>query len=151
MSWCEYLIKVRHILVMVFSDRGIYMKRLNLKFVLPICLVFTVIAFIFYNNLSLAKDSNSDEIAEANEIKEKVYETKLSLQIEEALRKNGYSPHGGIAYQIYSSDKQYVIISMENIDQENKDTRKDIQKIVDTVSKANGFNLFIADIQKVSK
>lgn len=129
------------------------MKRPNIRFLLLICLLFTVTIFIFYNNLpsSLAKESNQNKITEANEILEKIHETKLAFQIEEALKKNGYSPYGGIGYQIYSSDKQYVIIPMENIDPKNKDIKKDIQKIVDTVSKANDFNLFVVDIQKVKK
>ncbi len=40
---------------------------------------------------------------------------------------------------------------MENIDPKNNELKKDIQKIVNTVSKANGFNLFVIDIQKVEK
>jgi uncharacterized membrane protein len=127
------------------------MKRPNIRFFLLICLVFTVTIFIFYNNSPLAKESNQNEITEANEILEKTHETKLAFQIEEALKKNGYSPYGGIGFQIYSSDKQYVTILMENIDPKNKDTHKNIQKIVDTVSKANNFNLFVVDIQKVNK
>jgi len=129
------------------------MKRPNIRLLLLLCLLFTITIFIFYNNSTspLAEESNQNEITEANEILEKIHETKLAFQIEEALKKNGYSPYGGIGYQIYSSDKQYVIIPMENIDPKNNEIKKDIQKIVNTVSKANGFNLFVIDIQKVEK
>lgn len=132
------------------------MKKPNKVFIL-ICLVLTVTIFIFYNNSPLAKESNNnkitetDDITEANEILEKIHETKLAFQIEEALKKNSYSPHGGVAFQIYSSDKQYVTILMENLDPQDKDTLKNIQKIVNTVAKANDFNLFVVDIQKVNK
>lgn len=133
------------------------MKRPNTRIFLLICLVLTVTIFIFYNNSPLAKESNNNKITEtygiteANEILEKIDETKLAFQIEEALKKNSYSPHGGVAFQIYSSDKQYVTILMENIDPQDKDTQKNIQKIVNTVAKANDFNLFVVDIQKVNK
>ena len=129
------------------------MKRPNIRLLLLLCLLFTITIFIFYNNSTspLAEESDQNEITEANEILEKIHETKLAFQIEEALKKNGYSPYGGIGYQIYSSDKQYVIIPMENIDPKNNEIKKDIQKIVNTVSKANGFNLFVVDIQKVEK
>lgn len=129
------------------------MKRMNIKIVLLICLLFIATSFIFYNDLSLAKDSNENEVVEANkianEIMERIDETKLSIQIEKELKKNGYSPHGLIAYQIYSPDEQYVIISMEKINQKNQDIKNDIQKIVNAVSKANNFNSFIVDIQTV--
>ena len=132
------------------------MKKSNKVFIL-ICLVITVTIFIFYNNSPLAKESNNNKITEtngiteANEILEKIHETKLAFQIEEALKKNSYSPHGGVAFQIYSSDKQYVTILMENLDPQDKDTLKNIQKIVNTVAKANDFNKFVVDIQKVNK
>ena len=114
------------------------MKRPNIRLLLLLCLLFTITIFTFYNNSTspLAEESNQNEITEANEILEKIHETKLAFQIEEALKKNGYSPYGGIGYQIYSSDKQYVIIPMENIDPKNNEIKKDIQKIVNTVSKA---------------
>lgn len=131
------------------------MKKPNKVFIL-ICLVLTVTIFIFYNNSPLANESNikiteTDGIKEANEILEKIHETNLAFQIEEALKKNNYSPHGTIAFQIYSSDKQYATILMENLDLQDKDTLKNIQKIVNTVAKANDFNLFVVDIQKVNK
>ena len=132
------------------------MNKPNKVFIL-ICLVLTVTIFIFYNNSPLAKESHNNKITEtesiteANEIMEKIHETKLAFQIEEALKNNSYSPHGGVAFQIYSSDKQYLTILMENIDPKNKDTQKNIQKIVNTVAKANDFNLFVVDIQKVNK
>jgi hypothetical protein len=40
---------------------------------------------------------------------------------------------------------------MENLDPQDKDTLKNIQTIVNTVAKANDFNLFVVDIQKVNK
>ncbi|WP_394189513.1 hypothetical protein [Paenisporosarcina quisquiliarum] len=132
------------------------MKKSNKVFIL-ICLVLTVTIFVFYNNSPLAKEPINNKITvtdgftEANEILGKIDETKLAFQIEEALKNNSYSPSGGVAFQIYSSDKQYVTILMENIDTKDKNTQNNIQKIVNTVAAANDFNLFVVDIQKANK
>ena len=117
------------------------------------CLLITgVVIFIFYINSPspLPEESNQTGIAEANEILEKIDETKLAFQIDEALKEKGYRPYGGTAFQIYSADKQYVTILMENIDPKDKDALKSVQKVVDTVAKAYGFNLSVVDIQKVN-
>ena len=127
------------------------MRRINKKIALLIFLLFTVMTFILYDNLSLAKNSNEDESTEANAILDKIEETNLTNQIEEELKKNGYTSYTGFAYQIYSSDKQYLTIIMKNIEEKNKNIKNDIQKIVDEVSKENDLNLFIVDIQEVEK
>lgn len=116
-------------------------------------MIIGVIFFIFHINSPspLLDESNQTSIAEANGILEKINETKLAFQIDEALKEKGFSPYGGTAFQIYSADKQYVTILMENIDLKDKDALKSVQKIVDTVAKANDFNLFVVDIQKVNK
>lgn len=114
------------------------------------CLLISGVIFTFYNNSPLPKESHQNGIAEANEILEKIDETNLAFQIDEALKENGFTPYGGTAFQIYSADKQYMTILMENIDPKDKDALKSVQNIVDTVTKANGFNLFVVDIQKVN-
>jgi len=121
--------------------------------ILVCLLIIGLIIFTFYINSPspLPEASNQNGIAEANEILDKIHETKLAIQIEESLKKNGYSPYGGVGFQIYSADKQYVTILMENIDPKDKDALNSVQKVVDTVAKANGFNLFVVDIQKVNK
>ena len=115
-------------------------------------MITVVVIFTFYiNSPSPSPEANSNEFIEAYEILDKINETKLASQIQEALKKSGYSPDGTIGFQIYSADKQYMTILMENIDPKDKDALKSVQKIVDTVAKANDFNLFVVDIQKVNK
>ena len=110
------------------------MKRINVKIVLLIGLFFVATIFFLYNNLSLAKDSKGNEVIEANkvanEIMKKIHETKLSIQIEKELKKNGYSPHGIITYQIYSPDEQYEVIFMEKTEQKNNDIKKIFKKLL---------------------
>lgn len=127
---------------------------MKLKYSLIIFLSLLAIIFISYGNLSSAKNLNQSEVIEnediINKIIEEIHEKELSIQIEEKLKKNGYSTSGLILYQIYSPDEQYVTISMENIDLKNKNVKQDIQKIVDIVSKENNFNLFEVDLQQAN-
>ena len=91
--------------------------------------------------------ASSDQNAEAQEIIKRIQETNFTIQLEEELKKNGYSPNGFTGIQIYSKHKQYITILLENIDSKDEDMNKEIQKIVDTVSLENGLGLFIIDIQ----
>ncbi|CAM5208552.1 hypothetical protein UACE39S_00400 [Ureibacillus acetophenoni] len=127
------------------------MKKLNLKLILPIGLLVIVTISIFYGDFALARYFNQNENTKANEmvdeIQMKLHETELSIQIEEELKVKGYSPTGLIYYQIYSPQEQYMVIYMRNINLKNNDTIKDIEKIVNSVAKANNFNSFIVDIK----
>lgn len=91
---------------------------------------------------------NKNEITETDEIVKRIHETKLSIQVEEEFKNNGYSPNGLIFYEIYSPEKQHLIIFMDKISQIDEVAKQDIQKIVDAVSKANDLNPFIVDLQK---
>ncbi|MDW0110948.1 hypothetical protein [Sporosarcina aquimarina] len=127
------------------------MKRLKLKYILSIFLLSAAVIFAFHSHLSSAKYSDQNKNLSANDIAndivERINEMELTIQIENELKKKGYQPAGLVSYQIYSPDEQYVVISLEKKDQINETIKKDIQKIVDSVSKENNFNSFVVDLK----
>lgn len=84
--------------------------------------------------------------AEAQELINKIQETNFTLQLEEELKKNGYAPNGLTGFQVYSKDKKYIMLHFENINPKDEAVKKDIQKIVDTVSRKNGLGLFKVEL-----
>lgn len=131
------------------------MKKIHVGLILFSCLLIVGAIFTFYNKSSLAKNSNEIQrnvenerkIKEAEEVMKKIDEKEFSQQVTEALEKNGYNP-GVIAYQIYSSKKQIIVITLEDIDPKDKEIKKDINKIVNTISKDNDLNPFIINLQE---
>ena len=93
--------------------------------------------------------ASSAQNAEAHEIIKRIQETNFTVQLEEELKKNGYTPNGFTGIQIYSKDKQYITILLDNIDPKNEELNREIQIIVDRVSQENGLGLFIVDIQGI--
>lgn len=88
-------------------------------------------------------------IEEVKEIHEKISKTELTEKIINELKEKGYSPQGGVAYTIFSADKQMLTLLMYDIDLNNKGMTNDIMGIVDEVIKENNFSSFEIDIQKV--
>ncbi|MBK3495941.1 hypothetical protein JFL43_13940 [Viridibacillus sp. YIM B01967] len=90
---------------------GINIKKTKIIFFVLSLLLITGGIVIFYNH-SYAKETpkatqvTQEELKEIEEINEKITETELSEKIINALKENGYDPHGGIAYTIYSVDKK---------------------------------------------
>lgn len=99
--------------------------------------------------LNTIHTASSAQNAEAHEMINKIQETNFTLQLEEQLKKNGYAPNGQTMFQVYSKDKKYIMLYFENIDPEDETVKRDIQKIVDTVSQKNGLGLFMIEIQAV--
>ena len=93
--------------------------------------------------------ASSAQNAENQDIIKKIQETNFTFKLEGELKKNGYTPNGLTAIQIYSKDKQYITIPLKSIDPKDEDINKDIQKIVDTLSLENGLGLFIIDIRGI--
>src|SRR5690606_11127629 len=96
--------------------------------------------------LNTIHTASSTRNAEAQEIITKIQETNFTLQLEEEFKKNGYAPNGLTGFQVYSTDKKYIMLHFENINPEDEKVKKDIQKIVDTVSRKNGLGLFIVEL-----
>ena len=93
--------------------------------------------------------ASSAQNAENQDIIKKIQETNFTFKLEGELKKNGYTPNGLTAIQIYSKDKQYITIPLKSIDPKDEDLRNEIQKIVDTLSLENGLGLFIIDIRGI--
>ena len=93
--------------------------------------------------------ASSAQNAENQDIIKKIQETNFTFKLEGELKKNGYTPNGLTAIQIYSKDKQYITIPLKSIDPKDEDLNKEIQKIVDTLSLENGLGLFIIDIRGI--
>lgn len=93
--------------------------------------------------------ASSAQNAEAHEMINKIQETNFTIQLEEELKKNGYTPNGQTGMLVYSRDKKHIILYFENIDPEDETVKSDIQKIVDTVSRKNGLGLFMIEIQAI--
>lgn len=93
--------------------------------------------------------ASSARNAEAQEIIKRIQETNFTTKLEEELKRNGYSPNGLMSFQIYSKDKQYIMLYFENMDPQDEGMNRDIQKIVDNVSRDNGLGLFKIDIQGI--
>ena len=93
--------------------------------------------------------ASSAQNAENQDIIKKIQETNFTFKLEGELKKNGYTPNGLTAIQIYSKDKQYITIPLKSIDPKDEDLKNEIQKIVDTLSRENGLGLFIIDIQGI--
>ncbi|MFC5601758.1 hypothetical protein [Sporosarcina koreensis] len=101
------------------------------------------------NVVNTIHTASSARNAEAHEMINKIQETNFTLQLEEELKKNGYAPNGQIGFQVYSKDKKYIMLYFENIDPQEEIVKRDIQKIVDAISQANGLGLFMIEIQAV--
>ncbi|MCM3638712.1 hypothetical protein M3152_13480 [Sporosarcina luteola] len=101
------------------------------------------------NVVNTIHTASSARNAEAQEIIKRIQETNFTIKLEEELKRNGYSPNGLMSFQIYSKDKQYIMLYFGNIDLEDETIKRDIQKIVDTVSQANGLGLFIIELQVI--
>lgn len=101
------------------------------------------------NVINTIHTESSARNAEAQESIKRIQDTNFISKLEEGLKKNGFTPYGLMSFQIYSKEKQYVIIYFEDIDPKDKDMKREIQKIVDTVSRENGLGLFIIDLQEI--
>lgn len=94
-------------------------------------------------------DKNTTE--EINKINEKISEIELTKKITNELKKKGYSPQGGIAYTIFSADKQMLTLFMYDIDLNNKEETNQITSITNEIINENNFNPFEIAIQKVER
>lgn len=93
--------------------------------------------------------ASSAQNAENQEIIKKIKETNFTFKLEGELKKNGYTPNGLTAIQIYSKDKKYITIPLKSIDPKDEDLKNNIQIIVDTLSRENGLGIFIIDIKGI--
>lgn len=125
------------------------MKRLKIGLVFLGFVLITGVFFAFYNKSFFAEGLNENQYDQVyfEEISKKVHEIDLNNQVITALKEKGYDLEETIGYQIHSSDKQFIVISLKNIEKKDKKVEKEIQGIVNTVAKANGLNPFIVDIQ----
>ncbi|MCM3710656.1 hypothetical protein [Sporosarcina luteola] len=101
------------------------------------------------NIVNTIHTASSARSAEAHEMINKIQETNFAIQLEEELKKNGYAPNGQTGIMVYSKDKKHIILYFETIDLEDETIKRDIKKIVDTVSQANGLGLFIIELQVI--
>lgn len=105
--------------------------------------------FVFDKDSASSEYVNDEETIE--EINKKISETELTEKIINVLKEKGYSPQGGVAYTVFSADKQMLTLFMYDIDLSNKGKRNDIMAIVDEVISENNFNSFEIAIQKVER
>ena len=68
--------------------------------------------------------ASSAQNAENQDIIKKIQETNFTFKLEGELKKNGYTPNGLTAIQIYSKDKQYITIPLKSIDPKDEDLNK---------------------------
>lgn len=109
-----------------------------------------LILFLFVKNESpLADQSSENELKQtyAEKFSTELQSTNFTSEVLQAIRKKGYDPDSSIGFLINSPDKQIIAIYLNNIDQVDKKVIKDIQDIVNTISKKNNFNPFTVEIQ----
>lgn len=109
-----------------------------------------LILFLFVKSeSSFADQSSENELkqAYAEKFSTKLHSTNFTSEVLQAVREKGYDPDSSLGFLIDSPDKQVIAVYLNNIDQVDEKIIKDIQDIVNTVSKNNDFNPFTVEIQ----
>lgn len=110
------------------------------------------IYFVFEKDSAHSESVNDKKnTEEINKINEKISEIELTKKITNKLKENGYSPQGGIAYTIFSANKQMLTVFMYDIDLNNKKETDEIIAITNEIINVNNFNPFEIAIQKVER